>query len=119
MPDSVTTINNNIHWMGIRAGLPLDQIWFKWGEKTIQPGYIFDQIGSKKRTSFSLKKPLKYVGSHMENKLRYLLFEVVSEEEVIEEENSEKYNWYIAFLFVIDGILLMPTSNNGFYDIRP
>lgn len=119
MDNSVTTFYRNIHWIGIKDTDKIMPKWIKWGEKQIQPGYILDKIGSKKRSSLDIGKPLKYRGIYIHMGIKHVLFEVVSEASQVELFEDEIYDWFIGLLYVDQNCFLAPSSSNGFYDIRP
>lgn len=81
-------------------------------------GTVFSKIGTNPRTTLDLGYSIKYSGFYE----GHVLFEPIVEE-VTEDQlslfPSKKYQWFIAPLYIDNQCLLMPSSTNGFWDIKP
>jgi hypothetical protein len=83
---------------------------FMWGYWVIEPGHIFDKIGTRERSSLKLTDAnLKYCGRNGQT----LFFSIKAD-----NKDSADDGWYIAPSWVNNKTLLMQSSLNGFWDIR-
>lgn len=91
---------------------------WKWGHTIYQPGDKIERLGSGGRTRLEMKGLMIYVGKFD----GYVLFDVennTKESTQVESFPAAKRRMYIAPAWVADDILLMQSSDNGFWDIRP
>jgi hypothetical protein len=121
MSDFQFMINKGLHWVGIpKDSMNIIQKPFEWDNESYQTGHSFESLGTKNRTSLNIGTPLVYSGFLIDRNLRYVLFDVAQKEaRQMDLFSKNDINWYIAPMYVDKRCLLMPSSYNGYYDIRP
>lgn len=115
-------IHRGLHFLGLNSQYDVVKKDFQWGDKSYPIGSIFNKLGEKERTCLNINANLIFSGFVVDINLRYVLFEIESKPKDIEQlqlfEEEEKYNWYLAPMYVDEHCLLMPSSSNGFWDIK-
>lgn len=102
-------LSNGIEWVS-PDGEEIEKTPFQWGNDAIIPGFVFDQIGRKKRTSIAINGcKLEYCGRCGAR----LLFSVNDA-----DFESKSKDWYLSLSFVNCKTLLGQSSPIGFFDIR-
>ena len=101
---------NGMTWVSVEER-EIEKTRFVWGEKVIEPGHLFDKIGSKERSSFDVSDcKIEYCG----RKGTDLYFSLVKEC----GKKSSDDKWFVVLSYVNNLVLLAQTAPNGFYDIR-
>ena len=96
----------------------IENIPFLWGNQKYNVGQTFLKIGEKKRTSLSPGYKMEYAGQ-LDG---YILFKPIFDHQNKLSQPSifkaETNITYLAPAYVTNEILLMQSSENGFWDIR-
>jgi len=120
MQEVYETIHNSINWIGFTDTSMILHEPLHFGNMIIEPGQILKKLGKKARTSFELQVPIRYIGKFI-NDTRTLTYILFKTEEKVQQQTSlfdKQITWFILFVRVNDDVLLMQTSDTGFYDIR-
>ncbi len=109
-------IFNGTTFLEIEDSDQIEKAPLVFGQLTINIGSTFEQLGSKERTSLKAGKDREFVYMGMCNGYVLLDIQLNTKQLTLFPENKRVY---IAPIWVNENCLLMQSSMNGFYDIRP